>query len=458
MPLIWFLLVGGFGSALLLLFFSDYSLRYAYAWLSFYLGCSGCSAFVFFQAEIRNRFRQYLKTYPCDLISALVGMIAISVLVHGFALQATGVLTMLMCLGAYPLLCFLWSSQNSDQRKSIFRLATYSILFVLFVEAILMTSYVVRSLPMSSAATLAHMPRVFLNVRDGNQWLALGSWIPLGVWWNQYMDQMDRSRNRGLIHGLLSPGWWSYFLFWYLAWLTQGRGALLALAISSVCVCVALSQNGVTKMHALKGSFLRLQFVVASASFLFARVILNSNPFADVVGRTVGESADGGTGRLAIWLHWLSAWLETPRAIVFGQGWGVVPDVLNWVEWSKDPHSIYVQILADGGLFSVLIIFFVLFRTFGKINFEDLFSRDLLMSLQFVCFGVGLVVYQAVDRVWAIHSGLWMILFSFSFLLCGLGLFGPSSPKAIFRAAVSCLAASIIIFPAFFLVMSAARP
>ena len=224
-PLVWFLLVGGFGSALLLLFFSDYSLRYAYDWLSFYLGCSGCSAFVFFQDEIRTQFRQYLTTFPCDFISALVGMVAISLLVHGFTLQATGVLTMLMCLGTYPLLCFLWSSQNSDQRRSIFSLTIYSILFVLSLEASLMTLYAIRSLSMSSPASLAHIPRVFLNVRDGNQWLALGSWIPLGIWWNQSIDQMDRFRNRGFIHGLLSPGWWSYFLFWYLAWLTQGRGA-----------------------------------------------------------------------------------------------------------------------------------------------------------------------------------------------------------------------------------------
>ena len=202
-PLLWFLFVGGIGTTLLLTFFPDYSLRYAYAWLSFYLGCSGCSAFVFFQSGLRNQFRQYLKTYPCELISALIGMVAVSVLVNGFIPQATAVLTMLLCLGTYPVLCFLWSKQDALQRKYIVCAVISSILFVLCVEAMLITLYAIYSLPMSSSSSLARIPRVFLNVRDGNQWLALGAWVPLGIWWNQCMYQMNGSRKRNPFYRLV---------------------------------------------------------------------------------------------------------------------------------------------------------------------------------------------------------------------------------------------------------------
>ena len=109
------------------------------------------------------------------------------------------------------------------------------------------------------------------------------------------------------------------------------------------------------------------------------------------------------TCRVAIALNWLNSWKN--HSVFWGHGWGVIPSA---DPWSKDPHNIYIQILCDGGIWALVII---------MIAFSLLRNRLAGSGILLQAFGVGLLLYQGVDRIWAISSGLYVILLSSSFLL-----------------------------------------
>ena len=64
-------------------------------------------------------------------------------------------------------------------------------------------------------------------------------------------------------------------------------------------------------------------------------------------GRFVRDMDGMQSERWKILIHWIDGWLNS--SLFWGQGWGVIPEDVSWAPWSKDPHNIYVQILADGG-------------------------------------------------------------------------------------------------------------
>ena len=110
----------------------------------------------------------------------------------------------------------------------------------------------------------------------------------------------------------------------------------------------------------------------------------SSLPFFNMASRFAVELGRSESGRWQILLHWIDDWLKT--SVFWGQGWGVIPENVAWAPWSKDPHNVYVQILADGGLWGVGCIVqasIVLLRSIRSQSF----------ALPSLAFAAGLFVY-----------------------------------------------------------------
>ena len=239
LPLTWFILVGGVVALPLLVLMPDYSYRYGLQWLGFYFACGGCSALVFAQSGLHRDYLQFLRDrFPSEVIALLLLMIVGSVCVHGFLSQATAVLTMLMVLGTYLLLCFLWFIQREHCEH--LHLLIRIVLGVVLAESLFLSCYQWLGLGMSSSNPLSIWPRIFLNVRDNNQWLACGFWIPISLWFTAHVPDCFPSRlprvKAPVVIGLMA-------MFWYLDLLTFGRGAFLAMLLSALCASVWSAQS-----------------------------------------------------------------------------------------------------------------------------------------------------------------------------------------------------------------------
>ncbi len=406
LPLTWFIVVGGIVSLPLLILMPDYSYRYGLQWLGFYFACGGCSALVFVQSELRHDYLQFLRNrFPSEVVALLLLMIVGSVCVNGLLPQVIGVLTMLLVLGTWPLLSFLWFIQH--ERRDHMYLLTRVVLSVVLAESLFLSCYQWLGLGMSSVDSLSVWPRIFLNVRDNNQWLACGFWIPMSLWYSvhvpgRFPSLLPRVGILSVI-GLMA-------MFWYLDFLTYGRGAFLAMLFSAGCASFwcyrSLGQNVTLR-------FLRDQLIAFGLALLSVFALRTSLPFFNMTSRLAVDIGRSESGRWQILLHWIKGWLNS--SVFWGQGWGVIPEDVPWAPWSKDPHNLYVQILADGGLWGVGIIalaLIVLVRSLSSNSF----------SFTSLTFAAGLFVYQGVDRIWAIASGLFLILSCSSFVLSGIQL------------------------------------
>ncbi len=400
LPLTWFIVVGGVVALPLLVLMPDYSYRYGLQWLGFYFSCGGCSALVFAQSGLRRDYLQFLRDrFPSEVVALLLLMIVGSVCANGFVPQATAVLTMLMVMGTYPLLCFLWFIQR--EHCDHFHLLIRIVLGVVLAESLFLSSYQWLGLGLSSSDSLSIWPRIFLNVRDNNQWLACGFWIPISLWFSAHVPEpfilpLPRFAPLSVI-GLMS-------MFWYLDLLTYGRGAFLAMLFSSLCASVWSTQS---LGRTITVRFVRDQLIAIVLALMSVFALRSSLPFSNMVSRLAVDVGRTQSGRWQILLHWIDGWLNT--SVFWGQGWGVIPDNVAWAPWSKDPHNVYVQILADGGIWGVgffVLAFIVLFRSVKNHSF----------TLPSLAFASGLFVYQGVDRIWAISSGIVVVILNASFL------------------------------------------
>jgi len=444
LPLAWFIVVGGIAALPLLILMPDYSYRYGLQWVGFYFACGGCSLLVFVQSELRRDYLLFLRNrFPSEVVALLLLMISGSVFANGFLLQATGVLTMLLVLGTWPLLSFLWFIQR-EHRDHLYLLARI-VLGVVLAESLFLSCYQLLGLGMSSQDSLSVWPRIFLNVRDNNQWLACGFWIPISLWFSAHFP----GRFPSLLPRIGIPSVIGMMaLFWYLDLLTYGRGAFLAMLFSAGCASFWCYRSLGRKLSL---GFLRDQLIAFGLALLSVFALRTSLPFFNMASRLAVDFGRSESGRWQILLHWINSWLNT--SVVWGQGWGVIPEGVSWAPWSKDPHNLYVQILADGGLWGLglfLLALIVLVRSIKSPSF-------VLPSL---AFAAGLFVYQGVDRIWAISSGLFLILSAGSYFSdlfesqvddCRLSMLIPEASDYFlsgltFMLSLLCPCASLLLF------------
>ena len=443
LPLTWFIVIGGVVAVPLLVLMPDYSYRYGLQWLAFYFACGGCSALVFAQAGLRRDYLLFLRDrFPSEVVAILLLMILGSVCAHGFIPQATGVLTMLMVLGTWPLLSFLWFIQR--ERHDHFYWFIRIVLGVVLAESLFLSCYQWLGLGMSSAGSLSIWPRIFLNVRDNNQWLACGFWIPISLWFSAHIpDRLSLPLPRfapSSVIGLTA-------MFWYLDLLTYGRGAFLAMLFSVACAsfwCFRSLERPVTQR------FLRDQLIGFGLALIGVFALRSSPPFFNMASRLAVDLGRSESGRWQILLHWIDGWLKT--SVFWGQGWGVIPENVAWAPWSKDPHNIYIQILADGGVWGggcILLVLMILLRS----------SKSKAFALPSLAFAAGLLVYQGVDRIWAMGTGLCVILLSSSFLLRPLALPMVCLPvKRLAAQSVRLVGLSLPVVSLFLIFFSDGRP
>ena len=399
LPLSWFLFVGGLVGLPLLVVIPNYSYRYGLQWLGFYFACGGCSALVLAQSHLRRNYFRFLRdSFPSEAVAILLMMIAVSVCANGFVSQATGSLTMLMVLGVFPLLSFLWFIQH--QRLIHLYLLAMIVVGVLLAESLFLSCYQLLGLSMSSDDSLSVWPRIFLNVRDGNQWLACGFWIPMSLWFSAHVPKkhfplLFPRLGAPSVVGLLA-------LFWYLDMLTYGRGAFLSMLLSTVCASFWCYQSLGRKVMLW---FFRDQLIGFGLALMGVFALRSSLPFSNMATRLVRDVGGTDSNRWRILLHWLDSWLNT--SVFWGHGWGVIPEDVAWA-WLKI-RTIYVQIVVDGGLCGVGLIMLSMIIFLRSIEFPHI-------SLPSIVFCSGLFVYQGVDRIWAIPSGLTLVTASASML------------------------------------------
>ena len=150
LPLTWFIVVGGVMALPLRVLIPDYSYRNGLQWLGFYFSCGGCSARALAQSGLRRDYLQFLSDrFPSEVVALLLLMIVGSVCANGFVPQATAVLTMLMVLGTYPLLCFLWFIQREHFEHV--HLLIRIVLGVVLAELLFLSSYQWLGLGLSSS-------------------------------------------------------------------------------------------------------------------------------------------------------------------------------------------------------------------------------------------------------------------------------------------------------------------
>lgn len=236
-------------------------------------------------------------------------------------------------------------------------------------------------------------------------------------------------------------------MFWYLDLLTYGRGAFLAMLFTVVCASFWCFQSLGRQLAQL---FLRDQLISFGLAVIGVFALRSSLPFSNMASRLAVDLGGSESGRWQILLHWVDSWLKT--SVFWGQGWGVIPENVAWAPWSKDPHNIYIQILADGGVWGggcILLVLMILLRS----------SRSKAFALPSLAFAAGLLVYQGVDRIWAMGTGLCVILLSSSFLLRPLALPMVCLPvKRLAAQSVRLVGLSLPVVSLFLIFFSDGRP
>ena len=176
----------------------------------------------------------------------------------------------------------------------------------------------------------------------------------------------------------------------------------------------------------------------------------SSLPFFNMASRLAVDLDRSESGRWQILLHWIDGWLKT--SVFWGQGWGVIPENVAWAPWSKDPHNVYVQILADGGLWGVgciVLALIVLLRS----------TRQQSLTLPSLAFAAGLFIYQGVDRIWAISSGLYIVLLSLaSFFSIDCFFCKPVRPVSRSACITILLGATLPVINFLLVILGAGRP
>ena len=274
LPLTWFLVVGGFVGLPLLVFVPDYSYRYNLQWSSIYWACGGCSALTFFRPSLRRQYSLYLRArFPSEVIALMLLVLVGSILAHGFWVQAVGLCTMLMVLGVWPLLSFLWFVNRESAHH--WNLFLRIVIFVLLAESVFLTCYQLLGLGMSSPLSLKLWPRIFLNVRDGNQWLACGFWVPVALWFSRVMRRGSPFQFNEIDYPKIVL---LMTLFWYLDLLTYGRGGFLAMALSVANVCILSLYSSRPKSC---GGFVGGQLLSVGLSLVESIALRSSMPFSN---------------------------------------------------------------------------------------------------------------------------------------------------------------------------------
>ena len=343
----------------------------------------------FLRALLRNKS---ILSLLCIFVAWLIAM----VIVHGFFAQLESVLSALMMLLMLPILLYIVSFFSGRWRLSEILLAIF--LLLAFVENIFLSRYFLGGMDLNYVDLVAvGAPRLFLNARDGN-FLMLVQFLLLCKASVGRVGDFCLSRYGSLGWSLLF-GFGIYQPF-YNAFLTQGRALLLCLVIGVALIFVLAYGYCLS-------AILRFALVSVGAGCMslftlrFLSPLAISSPEVEVA-KSMVERADGG--RFELWRHWIEAGLS--NSSLWGGGLGFLPDFDGVIPAQFTPHNIFVQLVADSGFSSfvlMMLIFYCLLREKRRVSqfgwFRLGFERALVTVFCFLAmmyFQLGSVLFWPV--------------------------------------------------------------
>lgn len=437
LPLVVFLL-GYLASLFIGSFLFGDSERFSFQWQSLiFFSIVSLGIFSFF-TKARFLFLPWLFESRARWILLGSGVYLLSMLAsHGWLSQWVGLCSGFVFL--YGLLVALFLSSLDQPRLLPLAVFSFGIVGVLAFEDAYLVVYHFNGLNASSIVVDGFiLPRVFVNVRDGNALALAVSALavtlefvrPCNVRYFSFVFSHSR---------LIVPLLW--LLVFLNGWLTQARG-LFAVSLLSFLIASITSSSLVGRLS----SAFRV-FVVLVASWLLYQSIslMSSHSFvaASMLQRTLDDFQLSHSGRLQVWHSWLSVGLG--KSLWFGQGLGVKSLELNsFIE--KTPHNIIVQIASDSGLLGLLISAFV--AVFVCLYFRSLrMTCSAVVIYAFLC----LFLYSQVASVVFWPTGVWLVVSGAVFLAPALN--NPGLARGA-KSGLFVVLAYVLMLPLFVLLSS----
>ena len=369
--------------------------RFGYRWQCVCVSALLVVGLAFARMNTFSRFLAWFRRSRLVQISVAISLVWLFLMgiVHGFlGFQKDGLLSGLLFALMFPVSIYVW---ERVPRVSLCRRAVFVVLLAaVLLEDIFLTLYALvgESMNASFLISSANLPRVFLNIRDGNSMAVCLSILAFAGLINFWFLQDNFNERDSLL-----PSRWSWVIsivalvvVFYNASLTQGRGLVVSIFLGLLSVSI------VRFMEMKKLLRLWLSFVVSGIlgyglwRFVFSLFKADQAALVQLIER-------GSSGRFDLWQAWLRSMWSTNPIVGHGLGW-VPKDFLPQENMNLNPHNIAVQLLGDGGflglLFGASLIILIVIAIFrARYRLDD--SLKLLFGL--VSFGSYNLVAGVLD-------------------------------------------------------------
>lgn len=325
--------------------------------------------------------------------------LAVMGFIHGFISQSESLFSATMYLLMVPIGAFL----ACYFRGSCFFVLVPALLITMLVllENILLTNYLFQGYSFNIVESSSSFPpRLFLNTRDGN-FLGLVQYLLILLVFASDKVRTILSINRSRLSILAVAT--LCFLPFYNAWLTQGRALLLSALVSSLLSLLF----GKSQDNYFYRQFGFASIVACFLSFFAVQVIRFQSSLSDLGRSAISggvapffqfvDRADGG--RFAIWRLWIDSGIS--NSLWWGHGLGQLPSVEHLPVMT--PHNLAIQILADGGICTLLISMVIILMISMSASKNKFFQ-----PLDF-CILCPLIVYSNLGNILFWPSGVWSL-------------------------------------------------
>ena len=371
--------------------------RFGFQWQALGLTAFIAISVLFSDSTIRDRYCSWFVSSRAWLF-VLLALLYLAVMTFRYGVEPQRVSLASGYLFAVLSPVLLWISFSGVRLLHRFVLSAFLLLVLLVENTFLVVYRINETSPNAALMMRGDLPRLFINIRDGNAW-AIGASVTafsLTLLLVQAspvaLKSMCRSR-------LFFVTLFSWFLVFFNGWITQGRGLFVAI-FCGIVVCFLVE----------KTRFFSFALLPVFAGFLlsfgfYKAVSLLACGFAgcpeSMIDRFLSDASLVRHGRLDIWSAWIRSGLS--HSFFWGHGLGVKPDSLS-IYPVNTPHNLFVQIFSDSGFFGVLMSA-LLFLSFVHV----------LRRSAFVVGGLGIyslvasLLYLSVAGVlfWAV--GVWLV-------------------------------------------------
>lgn len=378
--------------------------RFGFQWQA--LGLTAVTAYLLWFADAFSRlgFLAWLfKTRVYVLVILFwVYMIGLG-LAHGFDLQFQSLSSGLLFSLFSPVCFYFFVYRASECHRVTLSLI---LLVVLATEDILLAFHYHSAAPMNGAfAGDQTLLRVFVNVRDGNAWAIAASVVAFALTRAFVGFRLSHKYSASLGISVFCRALLAWFLVFFNAWISQGRGLFFAV-FAGIGICAFSFSVVRDKLRFLFPIGVALCLSWCSFKSLSLAVCGAFECQEAMATRLIADLSFSRYGRLDLWSSWLDSGFR--QSWLWGHGLGLKTDALNrFLVYT--PHSLLVQILSDSALWGAcfsLLIFFGIVVCIRRAGLGNPFGLLGLYSL-IVSF-----VYLNVAGVLFWPSGVWLFTLS----------------------------------------------